>query len=389
MVPRKPNGTANETKKERKKPVRRVYEDPIPGRLGNLRERMAENGVSAALVKSPENRRYFSGFSAEDSQLAESSGFLLVTEDRKFLLTDGRYTTQALREAPGYEVVTHGGRDLGEKLKECLPDVKSLAFEANHVTVGFHNVLKRSLAGVKLRTLPFSLDVLREVKSPEELEIVRKAVNITERALADLWAEIEPGVPESWLSEFLLAKFKEYGSTRPAFPPIVAAGANAAQPHAVPGRKKVSKTEMVVLDLGATYRGYASDMTRTYVPKLASGWQKTIYGIVRDAQLMALDSIKAGVAGAEVDKVARDHITKHGYGEFFNHSLGHGVGLLVHEEPRLSPHATSPLKAGSLVTVEPGIYLPEKGGVRLEELVLVTETGCVVLNKDKHFYDFS
>jgi Xaa-Pro aminopeptidase len=365
-----------------------VYKDPIPGRLELLRAKMEKHETPAVLISSSENRRYFSGFKAEDSMITESSGFLLITLKSHFLVTDSRYTTAALREAPFYEVVTYPYSPV-QTVKELLAGEKDIFFEPDYVTVTFFQELCAYLGNEGPKPLPFSLGEFRIVKSEDELALIRKAVQITEKALGALWKEIEPGIPEIWASKFLEAKFKDLGAEGPAFPSIIAAGPNGALPHAVPGKKKLGKKEMMIIDIGARYRGYASDMTRTWANSNPEGWQREIYRIVREAQLKALDTIKAGVTGEKVDRAAREHIKKAGYGKFFKHSLGHGVGLLVHEEPRLSPRAVTPLLAGSLVTVEPGIYIPGKGGVRLEELVLVREDGATILNKDLHFYDFS
>jgi Xaa-Pro aminopeptidase len=348
---------------------------------------MAETGVEALLILSPENRRYFSGFLAADGGFTESSGALLVTGGEGRLLTDSRYVTQAGHEAPRFEtVLCRAGLALG--LKGLGGFGKKLCFEPEYVTVELLGRLEAALPGVSLEPVPFRPGDFRIVKTEEELKLVRRAVAVTEEALGLLWRELEPGVQESWAAFFLETKFRELGGEGPAFPSIVAAGANAALPHAEPGRKKIGKSECVVIDIGARFRGYCSDMTRTYMPARPAGWQKEIYNAVREAQLLALSVLKAGVPGSEVDRVARDHIASRGFGDYFGHGLGPGVGLMIHEEPRLSPRADAPLPAGSLVTVEPGVYLPGKGGVRLEELVLVTEKGCEILNRDSHFYEY-
>ncbi|MDR2459715.1 MAG: Xaa-Pro peptidase family protein [Deltaproteobacteria bacterium] len=366
-------------------PAKKVIQDPVPERLERLRGLMDENKIDFLLIKSPENRRYFSGFLAEDAMISESSGVLLISLERNLLFTDFRFTTEALKEAPLFQVVTVK-RNLAKAILEEGKVKGSLYFEADSVTVEFCGLLKAAMDQVELKALPFSLGELRMIKSEGELLLVKKAVEITERSLAELWVELEPGVPEEWAARFLENKFREYRAQGSAFTPIVAAGANAALPHAMFSKKKIGKEEMVVIDIGARYKGYCSDMTRTYMPQVPRAWQKEIYSIVKEAQERALEVLKAGAISCEVDKVARDHITEAGYGDYFGHSLGHGVGLLIHEEPRLSPLCKAPLKAGSLVTVEPGIYLPGKGGVRLEELVLITENGNEVLNKDDHYY---
>ncbi|MDR2611747.1 MAG: aminopeptidase P family protein [Deltaproteobacteria bacterium] len=368
-------------------PGGRVKIDPVPARLQALRARMEETGTEALLILAPENRRYFSGFLAGDAGITESSGALLVTAGKAYLLTDSRYTTQAEIEAPRFETVTYR-KGLPQGLKGLRGFGGALSFEPEYMTVQLLNHLADALPDVVLLPVPFQPGEFRVVKTEDELKLVRRAVAVTEEALALLWRELEPGVPEAWAAFFLETKFRELGADGPAFPSIVAAGPNAALPHAEPGRKKIGKSECVVIDIGARFRGYCSDMTRTYMPERPAGWQKEIYAAVREAQLKAISVIKAGVPGAEADRAAREHIASRGYGDYFGHSLGHGVGLMIHEEPRLSPSSGSPLPAGSLVTVEPGIYLPGKGGVRLEELVLVTEKGCEVLNRDDHFYEF-
>ncbi|MDR1037490.1 MAG: Xaa-Pro peptidase family protein [Deltaproteobacteria bacterium] len=373
--------------KSKSPPARKQPQDPVPERLAALRARMEEKGCEALLILSPENRRYFSGFLAPDAGISESSGALLVTAKRAVLLTDSRFTTQAEGEAPCFETVTYR-RGLPESLGKLGDMPKALCFEPGIVTVELHGRLAGALSGTRLEAVPFQPGEFRLVKTDEELKLVRKAASITDQALGLLWGELEPGVPEGWAAFFLETKFRELGGDGPAFPSIVAAGPNAALPHAEPGRKKIGKSEGVVIDIGARYRGYCSDMTRTFMPEKPAGWQKDIYRTVREAQLLALGVIKAGVTGGEADSAARDHISARGYGDYFGHSLGHGVGLMVHEEPRLTPGAARPLPAGTLVTVEPGIYLPGKGGVRLEELVLVTEKGCEILNRDDHFYEY-
>ncbi|MDR2340222.1 MAG: Xaa-Pro peptidase family protein [Deltaproteobacteria bacterium] len=366
----------------------RLFPDQIPKRLKALRERMDQAGVNAVLVQSPENRRYLSGFLAPDTMFTESSGSLVVTLDGdNFLLTDSRYTEAAKKEAPHFEVLTYR-QGLAQEFRKDRIFAGDLFFEGNWVTVDERNALEEALGEGTLKPLPFRLGDLRVIKSDEELRYIKRATEITEISLGLLWPQLEPGVSENWAKLFLEDKFRTFGGEGPAFPSIVAAGVNAALPHAEPSNKKFGKTEMVVIDLGARYKGYASDMTRTFMPYKPQDWQKEIYLVVRQAQELALAALGPGKTGQEVDKVARDFIASKGYAENFNHSLGHGVGLLVHEEPRLSPNATQQLQEGMVVTVEPGIYIPGKGGVRLEQLVAITGNGCRVLNKDKHFYKF-
>ncbi|MDR2386634.1 MAG: aminopeptidase P family protein, partial [Deltaproteobacteria bacterium] len=225
-------------------------------------------------------------------------------------------------------------------------------------------------------------------KNQEELELIVKALEITEKAVGWLFERLEIGWTEAEAAWYLDSTFRELGAQGPAFETIVASGPQAALPHAVPGEKKIQKNELVVIDCGARYKGYAADITRTFFKGEPEKWQMDIYHTVRAAQLKAIAAIKPGVLCQEVDRVARVHIGKSGYGDFFNHSLGHGVGLAVHEKPNLSPNNSTPLVEGAVVTVEPGIYIPGKGGVRLEQLIYVDSEGARLLNKDEHFYDF-
>ncbi|MDR2200130.1 MAG: Xaa-Pro peptidase family protein [Deltaproteobacteria bacterium] len=362
--------------------------DPCPERLARLRERMEEGGVSAVLVQSPENRRYFSGFKAPDLMLTESSGCLIITlKGQNLLLTDPRYAEAAKAEAPAFEILVYRS-GVPELLKKEGLDLGELSYEPRMMTVDFLGRLFAVLGKNAFKPLPFNLGDFRVVKSPEELALVRRAVDITEKALDRLWNELEPGYSENAASLFLENNFRLLGAEGPAFPSIVASGRNAALPHAEPSNKKIGKNEMVVIDIGSRYKGYCSDMTRTFMPFKPADWQKRIYAVVKEAQRRALEALGPGKKGSEVDAVARSYIASEGYGEYFNHSLGHGVGLLVHEEPRLSTSSQDELKPGSLVTVEPGIYLPGKGGVRLEQLCLITEKGREVLNKNRLYYDY-
>lgn len=361
----------------------------VPARLKGLRRLMADNMVEALLISSNANRRYFSGFAARDGQLNESSGVLLITGRSQTLFTDSRYILEAQEAAgPLFKIVEYP-RGLGAELarRTTLKKVGTLAFEADYVSVGTLNQLQKALPDLKLEPLPFDLDQQRSSKSKEEIKLVTKALSITEAALGRLWDILEPGLTEREAAFFLEAEFRRLGAEGPSFDTIVASGPNGALPHAEPGAKKIKSGEMVIIDCGARYRGYCADITRTKIMGPPKPWQKEIYTIVRQAQLLAIEALVPGCPANQVDKVARDYIHNHGYGQYFGHGLGHGVGLMVHEGPSLSPRNSRELEPGEIVTVEPGIYLPGKGGVRLEQLVLITENGRKVLNGDQHFYD--
>jgi Xaa-Pro aminopeptidase len=318
--------------------------------------------------------------------LTESSGCLLILSDQLYLLTDSRYTEIAAKEALGYEVLDTA-YGLGETIKGLIGKNETIGYESRYLTVSQYVRLVKG-SGLNLSICPFDLTELRVSKSPEEINLIVKALEITEKAMGWLFERLEPGWTEGEAAWFMDSSFRELGAQGSAFETIVASGPQAALPHAEPGDKKIQEGELVVIDCGARYQGYASDITRTFIKGEPQPWQREIYRTVREAQLMAIEAMAPGALCLEVDKVARNHIAKAGYGDYFGHSLGHGVGLAVHELPALNTRNDSPLLPGSVVTVEPGVYLPGKGGVRLEQLVLVTENGVKVLNKDEHFYSF-
>ncbi|MDL2259741.1 Xaa-Pro peptidase family protein [Deltaproteobacteria bacterium OttesenSCG-928-K17] len=362
---------------------------PQTGRLKELRRLMAAAEVEAVLITSAANRRYYSGFEAGDAMLDESSGALLISKRGQYLLTDSRYTEAAKAEAPLFKVLTYRaglGAELGKI--SALGKIRDIYVEPEFMTIGVLSRLKRALPGHRFIPLPFDPDGPRAVKSPDEIKLVTKALMITEAAVAAALADIKPGRTERDVAFFIEAEFRRLGAEGPSFETIVASGPNGALPHAVPGFKKIKEGEMVIIDCGAKYRGYCADITRTKIVGRPKPWQKEIYAIVRQAQLKAIAAIGPGVPASEVDAIARNHIGDQGYGEFFGHGLGHGVGLVIHEAPSLSPRNPRPLQPGEIVTVEPGIYLPGRGGVRLEQLVLVTDKGHKLLNRNLDFYDF-
>lgn len=358
-------------------------------RLQDLRGLMAANKVQTLLISSEANRYYFSGFAAKDCQLNESAGCLLITSRTQTLFTDSRFTQEALESAPLFKVIDYR-RGLGAELarQPAIKKAGHLAFEPDYMSVSTFNRLKKALPGIVLKALPFDPDRQRASKSPEEIKLIRKALSITEAALGKMFDYMEPGLTEREVAFLLEVEFKRLGAEGPSFGTIVASGPRGALPHAVPGSKKIKDGETVIIDCGARYQGYCADITRTKIMGRAKPWQREIYSIVRQAQLLAIEALAPGYQANKVDKIARDYIRRHGYGKYFGHSLGHGVGLMVHESPSLSQRNTKVLEPGEIVTVEPGIYLPNKGGVRLEQMVLITKKGHKVLNNDLHFYDF-
>ncbi|MEW6262971.1 MAG: Xaa-Pro peptidase family protein [Thermodesulfobacteriota bacterium] len=360
---------------------------PFASRLVEVRKGMAAAGLSALLIVRPANRLYLSGYSARDSQLDESAGCLLLTPKRQYLLTDSRYRLQAEKEAAGYEVLIYqaGPAKLAAELAGPA-DLKRIGVEDDYLTVR----QQRLLAEEKLETVPLPglLDDLRTIKDQTEIRAIVRALRLTERALARIMRRLEPGQTEIETARRLNEAMIELGADEPAFETIVASGPNSAMPHAQPTRRKFRPDEPIIFDCGARWRGYGADITRTVVLGRPKPWLKRIYHLVRRAQLQAIEAIRPGIMSHEVDGVSRRIIEDGGFGPNFGHGLGHGVGLATHEPPALSPRKSTLLKPGMVVTVEPGIYLPGRGGVRLEEMVVVTEKGRRLLNQDRSFHDW-
>ena len=359
------------------------------GRLAALRKAMQDSGLPGLLVSRPENRRYLSGFKADDGALTESSGHLLITPDKALLLTDSRYSEEAAEEAPGFEVrVYKKGLDklLAELAKELgLP---TLGFEEDYLIFNQVKTLAKELEeGVELKATTDLVANLRIIKEPAEVEALEASLALIEEVLDGLIGDLRPGMTEDEGAWRIISGLRERGAGI-AFEPIVASGPNGAKPHAVPGPRKIQEGETVVIDVGARLAGYRSDITRTVWLGPFSDKFKEVYSTVREAQMAAVEGIRPGMSTKEADSLARKVIDKAGYGEFFGHALGHGVGLATHEPPGLSPLKAVELKPGMVHTIEPGIYLPGWGGVRLEIMARVTESGCRVLGGLDRFYDF-
>lgn len=355
-------------------------------RLGLKRRKLA-----AILVTQPENRRYLSGYTAMDHSINESAGVLLIPcEGAPYLLTDSRFQLQAEQEAAGFIVKLYP-RGLFPLLRSLLRTrkIRSLAFESHY----FLHSTSRTLAAlaeklkVELVALTGFVEELRLVKSAEELAGIERAVRLNEEVFKEIYGTLRPGRTEKEVAIAIETAMRLKGADRPAFDTIVAGGANAALPHAVPTDRPLGRGETIVIDMGLVLDGYCSDMTRTVVLGTPDAKTVSLFRLVRRAQLAGLAALRAGVSGMAVDRMARGVIERAGLGERFGHGLGHGVGLNVHEGPSLSWRNRRQLAAGMVVTVEPGVYVPGWGGIRLENMAVVEEDGCRVLNRDATFLD--
>ncbi|MGF9710937.1 M24 family metallopeptidase [Paenibacillus naphthalenovorans] len=338
-------------------------------RILRLRSLMQEQGLQALLITNATNRMYMTGFTG-------SSGYVLITEDRAILLTDFRYMTQAPQQAVGYEVIEHAPKAM-ETVKELLAHagLTKLGFEQNDMTYGVYQACAGILGGVELIPTDSVVETLRMVKDEGELAVMQEAAELADRTFEYILGILKPGMKELDIALEIEMYVRAHGAASTSFETIVASGERSALPHGKASKKVIGTNEFVKLDFGAYYKGYCSDITRTVVLGKPTDKHREIYNIVLEAQLEALDRIRPGMTGREADAVARDVIKRYGYGDLFGHGTGHGLGMEIHEAPRLSITGDTVLAPGMTVTVEPGIYIPGFGGVRIEDDIVITDTG--------------
>jgi Xaa-Pro aminopeptidase len=348
-------------------------------RLIGLRELMAEKDLAGLLIIQPENRRYVSGFTG-------SAGVLIVTPDRQVIATDFRYYEQVQVECPEWELI-RVGYDFEGKMLDVVRDLglggRLVGFESEHVSAAQLLRWEQALqAHVRLTGTTHLIEGLRMSKDRDELQILTRAVALADEALAHIYDWMQPGMTEQQVAWELESVMRRQGASRVSFEVITGSGPNGALPHLHPTERVIQAGEPIVMDLGCVVEGYCSDVTRTVClgePK--DDTYLKIWNLVLRAQETAQAGIRAGITGLDGDKMARDVIVEAGFGDYFGHSLGHGVGLAIHEDPKLSFTNSDPIPSGAVVTVEPGIYLPEWGGVRIEDMVVVREYGVEVLTR--------
>jgi Xaa-Pro aminopeptidase/Xaa-Pro dipeptidase len=345
--------------------------DPSPQdtRVGRLR--LGLPGGEALLVLDGRNLRYLTGFSGGEGALLAGSDWLL-------LLVDGRYVTQARSETVGVEVQEYRSRLDGICDAVLERGVAAVGFESPALTAEEYFRLQEKLP-VPLKARADRFQMLRAVKEPQEAAQIRRAGCLAAEALAAVRGMIRPGVREREVALELEYRMRRNGAEAASFDTIVAAGANAALPHATPGSRTIHAGDCLIVDYGAVSGGYHSDETCTFFVGFVDARQREVYGIVREAHDRAIQAIRPGVACGEIDRIARGCLAEAGLDSYFSHGTGHGVGLDVHEAPRLASGREEVLEAGMVVTVEPGVYLPDRGGVRIEDTVLVTQEGYDVL----------
>ena len=341
--------------------------------FSGIREKLDAYGIDAMLLTNEANRLYASGFHSTGTD-----GVALVTKNENYYWTDSRYIEAAEREVKDatVEQVTLS-RGYVALLNDAIERhvIKTIGFEDEYMTVSeWKHYQERVHAELKPAT--GLLTKLRMVKDAEELEALVGAQRIAEKALAEIYNDIKPGVTEREIAAKLTYLMLRCGAENMSFDPIVASGANGSIPHAVPGEKQIAAGEFVTMDFGCIYHGYCSDMTRTVAVGHVTEEMERVYHIVLDAQLAGIATAKAGVSGCDVHNAAWKVIADAGYGDYFGHGFGHGVGVEIHEAPRASTTWKEPLPAGAVISAEPGIYLPGRFGVRIEDVIVIQEDGC-------------
>ena len=343
-------------------------------RLERLLKKISDEQLDAILICKPENVFYVSGFNGD-------STFLFISKNFRKLITDGRYTEQAESQAKNFEIIKHT-EGLFQKVTDEIKNsaVKKIGFEGNFFTFNAYADLKEKIPDVELKSV--EINSLRQIKDAAEIFCIRRACEIADKSFAEILKFIKAGVREFEVAAKLEYIMRKFGSERAAFDTIVASGVRSSLPHGRATDKIIQQGDFVTLDFGAVVNGYHSDMTRTVCVGKASTRQREIYNAVLDAQIYGLEIIQAGIGGKAIDEKVRERLKNLGFGEYFVHGLGHSLGLEIHEEPRLSPRSNcESLEVNMLVTDEPGVYIPDFGGVRIEDTVLVTTNGAEPLTK--------
>ncbi|WP_284036026.1 aminopeptidase P family protein [Neobacillus sp. 114] len=335
-------------------------------KLEKLRSSFSVEGIDGILITSPYNRRYISNFTG-------TAGIVLISADKALFITDFRYVEQAQKQCEGFEIIKFSDtlpKEVAEQAKKL--GIQKLGFEEDYLTYSSFKVYEKE---VEAELVPVSglIEKLRLIKTDSEIKILKEAADIADAAFKHILDFLRPGKTELEVSNELEFFMRKAGAVSSSFDTIVASGYRSALPHGVASDKVIEKGDMVTLDFGAYYKGYVSDITRTVAVGEPDAKLKEIYQIVLEAQLRGIDGFRPGMTGKEADALTRDYITEKGYGEYFGHSTGHGIGLEVHEGPALSLKSDIILEPGMVVTCEPGIYIPGLGGVRIEDDTLITK----------------
>ena len=349
-------------------------------RMDRLRHYLQERGLSGIFIKGLSSIRYFTGFSGDDS-------LIFIDNKQAIVITDSRYTLQAAAQSPECLVLEHTD-GLWEAVRKLNFSGEKFGFDGDCFSYHDFQCLSSQLSSSTLSSI--SLVGLRSIKEDEEITLIKKAVEISDKAFEFMLNNLHEGMREIEAAALLEYEMRRLGSEGVSFPTIVASGVRSALPHGIASSKVIERGDFVTFDFGAIYSGYHSDITRTVVIGSASPWQHAIYELVSEAQMLGIKNARAGITGTELDAIVRSYITNHGYGQYFGHGLGHGVGLDIHELPVASRRGKEKLETNMVVTVEPGIYIPGKGGVRIEDVIVIAPDGCNILtNASKRLFEIN
>ncbi len=347
----------------------------IPKRVEKLQERLANESLGGMLVTNLTNVRYLSGFTG-------SAGSCLILDQKSYFISDGRYLTQSKEQVQDMEIIIDTGSHLQIiKDNDLISNGTTLGFEADFLSVNQMNKLRELFPDTQWEATSRFVEEIAAVKDKSELRAIRAAVDITDEVFDQLIPELRIGSVERKVAAKISFAYKILGADGDSYDPIVASGPNSALPHAVPSDREFQDGDFVVMDFGALYQGYHADMTRTVAIGSVTDRHREIYSVVQEAQKRGCEAAHAGMTCRELDAVTRDHITEQGYGDYYVHGTGHGLGLEVHTMPRLSQISDDTLLENYVVTIEPGIYIPEFGGVRIEDDVIIQNDGCEILNR--------
>ena len=343
-------------------------------RQKDLRMVLDERGLDGMLITNLTNVRYISGFTG-------SAASCLITPEGQYFVTDGRYIEQSKAQVKGFERFIDMNSHLSQiKDNNLNPNGFKLAFEGDHMSYALYENMISVFPNTKWENASMILEDLASVKDDHELECIRTAVEVTDKVYEEILHMLRPGFTEKQVANTMVSKYREYAEGE-AYSPIVATGPNGALPHAIPTDREFENGDFIVIDAAAKYGGYHADMTRTPVIGEATEKHKEVYSIVKEAQQRGCDIAKAGVPCKEVDAATREYISEMGYGEYYTHGTGHGLGLEIHTSPRFSPQSEQVLEVNNVMTIEPGIYLAGWGGVRIEDDVIIGKDNCEILNQ--------
>ena len=343
-------------------------------RQHKLKNVLSQKNLDGLLITNLTNIRYICGFTG-------SAGTCLVTPAGQYFITDGRYIEQSKDQVKGFE--RYIDMDINTsiiKKNNLLSKGLRIGFEGDHVNYTLYDSIQKTFSDINWESTKMILEDLASVKDKTELDAIRTAVEITDKVYEEILPMLRPGYTEKQVANTMVSKYREYGDGE-AYSPIVATGPNGALPHAIPTDREFKKGDFIVIDAAAKYAGYHADMTRTPVVGEATDKHHEIYAIVKEAQKRGCDIAQAGVSCKDVDAATRDYIHEMGYGDYYTHGTGHGLGLEIHTSPRFSPTSKDILAENNVMTIEPGIYIAGWGGVRIEDDVIINQSGCEILNK--------